>query len=425
MTYEAFSDTEASYMAWIVMVPPSARHPQVRFQVCYQEGKRHRSAGIFPTERRALAEKRALEHRQREQAPAPADLNLERARTLFGEYVTTRWWPAWKDQHPSSEYGTRKKVEKRILPTFGDIPLGELDPSTIGKWKGAMVAEGLTARTVNTYLSLLGTILNAAVDDDYLARSPLVRKSGAGRTAATRNQPVPRREVWLLREQLDRLVEAIDPRYRALVLVVALTGLRWGELAALRWDDPRLDQPLDDGAVRGPGRLRIARAISDPRRTGHGVEKGPKTEAGKRVIALDQETVQALLAHRELVGGGPYDRIFTSPGGSRGPAGTLVHRNFIRVWKRALAKAELAHLWPEYGGLHFHDLRHTHATWLIAQRVPMIAVAGRLGHANAVVTMMVYAHVDKLVDRGLLTVDELGLTAPAPAPVVTLAPRAG
>ncbi len=108
--------------------------------------------------------------------------------------------------------------------------------------------------------------------------------------------------------------------------------MRWGELIALRWDDPRLDQPLDDGAVRGPGRLRIARAISDPRRTGRGLEKGPKTEAGKRVIALDQETVQALLAHRELVGGGPYDRIFTSPGGSRGPSGTLAHNNFIRVW---------------------------------------------------------------------------------------------
>jgi len=56
------------------------------------------------------------------------------------------------------------------------------------------------------------------------------------------------------------------------------------ELIALRWDAPRFDPPLDDGAVREPGRLRIARAISDPRRTGRGVEKGPKTEAGKRVI---------------------------------------------------------------------------------------------------------------------------------------------
>jgi integrase len=412
-------------MAWIAIVPPSPRHPHKRYQVRYQDGPHQRSAGIFPTLRRAESERRALERAGRQPLPHLTEPDPAKARTLFGEYVTTRWWPAWKDQHPASEYGTRKKVEKRILPTFGNLPLGELDPSTIGRWKAAMVAEGLTARTVNTYLSLLGTILNAAVDDDYLARSPLIRKSGAGRTAATRNQPVPRREVWLLRDQLDRLAAAIDPRYRALVLVAALTGIRWGELVALRWDDPRFDQPLDDGAVRGPGRLRIARAISDPQRTGRGVEKGPKTEAGKRVIALDQETVQVLLAHRELVGGGPYDRIFTSPGGSRGPAGTLVHRNFIRVWKRALATAELAHLWPEYGGLHFHDLRHTHATWLIAQRVPMIAVAGRLGHASAVVTMMVYAHVDKLVDRGLLTVDELGLTAPAPAPVVELAPRAG
>ncbi len=139
-----------------------------------------------------------------------------------------------------------------------------------------MLAERLSPQTVNTYLSLLGTILNAAVDDDYLARSPLVRKSGAGCTAATRNQPVPRREVWLLREQLDRLVAAIDPRYRALVLVAALTEMRWGKLVALRWDDPRLDQPLDDGAVHGPGRLRIARAISDPRRTGRWSRRVPR-----------------------------------------------------------------------------------------------------------------------------------------------------
>jgi integrase len=412
-------------MAWIAIVPPSPRSPNERYQVRYQDGTHQRSAGIFPTLRRAEAERRALERTGREQLRRSTEPDPAKDRTLLGEYVTTKWWPAWKDQHPASEYGTRKKVEKRILPPFGNIPLSDLDLSTIGTWKAAMVAEGLTARTVNTYLSLLGTILNAAVDDDYLARSPLLRKSGARRTAATRNQPVPRREVWLLREQLDRLADAIDLRYRALVLVAALTGMRWGELVALRWDEPRFDQPLDDGAVAGPGRLRITRAISDPRRTGRVVEKGPKTEAGKRVIALDQETIQAFLTHREVVGGGAYDRIFTSPGGPRGPAGTLANNNFARVWKRALVKAELAHLWPEYGGLHFHDLRHTHATWLIAQRVPMIAVAGRLGHANAVVTMMVYAHVDKLVDRGLLTAGELGLAAPAPAPVVELTPRAG
>jgi hypothetical protein len=193
-THEAVADKEAWYMAWIVVVPPSPRHPHERYQVCYQQGKRHRSAGIFPTRRRALAEKRAIE-RGRDELVEAHEVDLERTRTLFGDYVATKWWPAWKDQHPTSEYGTRKKVEKRILPTFGDIPLGDLDASTIGAWKSAMLAEQLSPQTVNTYLALLGTILNAAVDDDYLARSPLLRKSGTGRTAATRNQPVPRREV--------------------------------------------------------------------------------------------------------------------------------------------------------------------------------------------------------------------------------------
>jgi Phage integrase SAM-like domain len=177
-------------MAWIAVVPPSPRHPHERYQVCYREGTRQRSAGVFPTKRRAEAERRAIE-RGRPELMGPADVDLEqKARTLFGEYVATKWWPAWKDQHPTSEYGTRKKVEKHILPTFGNIPLGDLDASTIGAWKSAMLAEQLSPQTVNTYLSLLGTILNAAVDDDYLARSPLVRKSGAG---PHRRHPQPTR----------------------------------------------------------------------------------------------------------------------------------------------------------------------------------------------------------------------------------------
>jgi Transposase DDE domain len=67
------------------------------------------------------------------------------------------------------------------------------------------------------------------------------------------------------------------------------------------------------------------------------VEKGAKTEAGKRVIALDQETVQALLAYRGLVGGGPYDRIFTSPGGSRGPAVTVANRTHAHLQAQVAA----------------------------------------------------------------------------------------
>jgi hypothetical protein len=70
--------------------------------------------------------------------------------------------------------------------------------------------------------------------------------------------------------------------------------------------------------------------------------------------------------------------------------------------------------------LRFHDLRHTHATWMIAKQVPPTAVARRLGHANPVITMMVYAHVTQLVQAGSLTAGDLGLISPAP--VVPLRP---
>ena len=89
-------------MAWIVPISPSRRHPYERYRVGYQGGKRQRSAGIFPTKRRALAEKRAIERGDRDQPQPVADPDPEKAHTLFGEYVTTKWWPAWKDQHPSS-----------------------------------------------------------------------------------------------------------------------------------------------------------------------------------------------------------------------------------------------------------------------------------------------------------------------------------
>jgi len=121
--------------------------------------------------------------------------------------------------------------------------------------------------------------------------------------------------------------------------------------------------------------------------------------------------VDAFLTHRQVVGEGEEEGayVFTTPGGSQGPGGSLARGNFWRVWNRALKDAKLNTLWQEHGGLHFHDLRHTHATWLLARRVPLIAVANRLGHANPVITMMVYAHVDRLVERGELTADDLGL----------------
>src|SRR6266536_1099731 len=124
---------------------------------------------------------------------APADdVDTTKAQTLFGDYVEKVWWPTWKAQHPDSAYQTGKRIEKRILPTLGNLPFAALDADRIGAWKASLVAAGLKPSSVNSYLSLLGTILNAAVDSEYLSRSPLMRRRRAGRVAAAQNLPVSR-----------------------------------------------------------------------------------------------------------------------------------------------------------------------------------------------------------------------------------------
>jgi integrase len=369
-------------MAWLRPIAPSARHPRERWQVRYRDKTgRARSGGIYTTAGAAEAVRKRID-RGLPRIVTADDLpaaDRGKAATLLGDYIANTWWPTWKAQHPDSAYNIGKRIEKWILPAFGNVPFAALDADQIGAWKARLLANGLRPSTVNSYLSLLGSILNAAVDSDYLPNSPLMRKSRAGRVAAAKNMPVRRREVWLTRPQLDALTQAIDARYRALVLVAALTGMRWGELAALRWDDIRLDRPLKDGAVAGPGRLRIVRALRDPGRSGNGHIAGPKTEASRRTIALDQETCATVRRHEERFGDGTNGLVFTTPGGARGAGGGLAANNFRRVWVRALKRAGLEDGWPEDNGLHFHDLRHTHATWLLAKRVPMIAVSAGSG----------------------------------------------
>lgn len=192
--------TRRWYMAWIAPIPPSPQHPKPRWQVRYQDGRRQRSAGIYNTPRAAEAVRKRIE---RGLSPTldvvPTDVDAAKAQTLFGDYVAKVWWPTWKARHPDSAYQTGKRIEKRILPFFGHLPFTALDADQVGAWKATLAAAGLKPASINSYLSLLGTILNTAVDSDYLPHSPLMRKSRAGRVTAAKNLPVDRREVWVTR----------------------------------------------------------------------------------------------------------------------------------------------------------------------------------------------------------------------------------
>jgi len=429
-------------MAWIVKVAASTRHPQTRWQVRYRQGTTQRSAGIYLSKPEAVQVKRALERGDHiassdgscDQRPAEA------AAMLFGDYIAEIWWPAWKPDHPRSAEGTKSKLNHRILPALGKLPLGHLNPTVIAGWRRAMTHEGLSPTTVSTYLSLLGTICNSAVADGHLAHSPLATPATA-RTTRRRRHPAlaqiqvglsqsraAARLVWLSRPQLDQLADAIDPFYRTLVLVAALTGVRWGELTAIRWEDVRPDLPLDDGAVAGPGRLRILPRPPSPspstdlgdqdQDTSRQPQQRSAPRGDRRLIALDLETVELLQQHRCLAEGRNRELVFTVPIGNHSAGRPLAATSFARSWLHALRAAGLDQLFPGNGrgrgGLRFHDLRHTHAVWLLAREAPIAAIGKRLGHTTPITTMRMYQHPAQLIHDGTITSKQLGLPqAPA------------
>jgi integrase len=159
-----------------------------------------------------------------------------------------------------------------------------------------------------------------------------------------------------------------------LILTAAYSGLRWGELAALRRSD------IDTEART----IRVERAwcaVSNQ-------EKGPKTPASRRVVAYLPECHTALVS--QVLVSGPF--LFTMPRGGRLHASNF-HRNFWRPTMKALGYS-----------FTFHDLRHTYATLLLSRGVPVHLVSRMLGHSNPTVTLNVYAG---LFSDAALTVAQL------------------
>ena len=161
-------------MAWIAVVPSSPRHPHERYQVCYREGTRQRSAGVFPTKRRAEAERRAIE-RGRTELTGATGIDLEqKARTLLGEYVTKYYIPAARQGHRYNGQGFdaakqvaqwKTKVRaawpgvalRRVDTPARRIPFGESVPVEI-----AAKLNGLTPADVRVELILTRSLREAA-----------------------------------------------------------------------------------------------------------------------------------------------------------------------------------------------------------------------------------------------------------------------
>lgn len=316
-----------------------------------------------------------------------------RGRALFREWVE-RWQATTQNLRPSTRARDTSYISTHLLPAFGGTRIAAIDQLAVRGWAANLSASGLAPATVVKAHQILGKIMAAAVDAGLIAQTPC------------RNVPLPRVERKEMRflnpAEIAALADAIDPRYRAFVLVAAYGGLRMGELTGLR----RFRLDLLRGEVDV---AEIAVEVN-----GHVMFGAPKTRAGRRRISLPRSVVDELtdhLANWSLPGS---DLVFSNRTG-----GPLRASGFRRsFWTPAIRAAGVAPLRP-------HDLRHTAvALWIEAGADPK-QVSVRAGHTSVAFTLDRYGHLypeadERLRDRleGMIA----RATPPAVAQVVALRP---
>lgn len=311
-----------------------------------------------------------------------------------GKVTLGTWAAEWQRTVVHLRPSTRRiydaNLRNHILPDLGDMELGKLTPSMLRAWlaglttkvgrHGKPLANGSVAQAYRT----LNRVLVAAVDNELVGRNPL-----AG-IKPPRADVEPMR--FLSHADVATLAQAIDPRYRAFVLVAAYTGLRAGELMALR-------RTHVDLLHRSIAVVEQVQSIA-----GHHIVSAPKTAAGRRAVSLPGIVASALEEHLSVYGEpGADGLVFPSPEG-----GFLRLENFRRrAWTPATIAAGVA-------PLRLHDLRHTCASLAIAAGADVKVLQRMLGHASAALTLDRYGHL--MPGQAQSVADRLDVMARAASP---------
>jgi integrase len=332
--------------------------PSGRFRARYRgpDGRRH--AKVFGTRADAwawLATQQTDLLRKTWRAPAAS-------RRTVGDYAED--YLSRNDLRGSTRVLYAGLWRHHLAEPWADVPVDEVTPAAVRSWH---IKAGRTTGPTALAQSyrLLRAILNVAVTDEAIASNPC-RLRGAGTPKATRpSRALTAAEALQLAEQLgkDRRTE----RYRALLLVLAFGGLRFGEATALRRSD-----------VLPGGRLRVERSVR--RVGGRWVVGGPKTDAGHRTVTLPAAIAAVLEDHLEKhVSASPDALLFATSSG-----GYLARSNWNSTFRRAADAIGLPAVRP-------HELRHTGATLAAATGATTKELMRRLGHSSPAAALL-YQH---------------------------------
>lgn len=361
-------------MAW------AERLPSGKYRGVYRDaaGKKH-SAGLFTHKSQATrvaGEKEVAARRTISADP-------EAYRRPWGEWCD-EWWPT-RGVEPTTLRIDESRRRTHLDPKWSTIPLGSIRRHDVKAWAAAMGRAGVGPSTVQRAVHLFSASLEAAVDAEILDANPAARiKLGKGAQA---------QERFLTREEYDAIREQLPTTDHQLVAdLLVNTGLRWGEMAGLHWNRVDLDR----------GVLRVVETWDEPSGRMKSYPKGRQV----RDVPLTPELVTALekRPRRPVDCGVPHaagrcrsSLVLTTDRGA-----VLRNSNWAEDWRRAVEESKVGHA-------RIHDLRHTYASWLLQQGIPLAEVGRLLGHVSTQTTAK-YAHLSAPPNEAVLTA--LSVAAP-------------
>ena len=309
----------------------------------------------------------------------PTDITL-------GEWLD-RWMTTYKKaqlkQNTYDSYAAQIRIH--IKPALGGTQLAKLQPHALQNFYNEKLKSGrvdgkggLSTRAVRYFHAIIRQALQQAVKEGILPRN----------VADATSPPVIQNKQMqpLTEEQAITFFDyAKDDELFAAYLLAATTGLRRGELCGLCWDSVDLEKAV----------LTVQRQLL-VYKDGLALEDTTKSKSGRRRIALTDDSIKALKAHRRnqaqerlLMGEAYQDNnlVFCKPDGTY-----LDPREVTKRFQRLLKAAGLPRV-------RLHDLRHTHASLLLARGVHPKVVQERLGHSSITMTLDLYSHLTPGLDQ--------------------------
>lgn len=331
----------------------------------WHQGRRHVAPVPFPTKTEAMEYLSSVQS----EIGRHVWIDPSAGRTAF-EVVAAHWFVSNPGKRESTLAREEISLRLHIIPTLGQSRLDQVSPFVIQQMVNEW-AQRVSPRSVRRDYDVVRAIFAYAVSNDWLARSPCrnIRLPALGSS----------RRYDLTPDDVGRIVEGMADRYRPMVWLGALLGLRWSEVIGLRTG--RVD--LEDGT------LTVAESITRGV-GGHLVTGPPKSAAGHRTVSLPPTIAELLAQHLAVFGSttGQDALVFTNAEG-----GPIRYDNWRRrVWLPAVRAAGCE-------GAGFHDLRRLAATSLVLAGVDVKTAQVRLGHSDPRLTLAVYAAAPVEADR--------------------------